>query len=46
MDPDALEEPKEVDPKYLSSQERFRMLVADYPIVLELKERLKLQLKF
>ncbi len=37
---------KELEPKYLSSNERFRMMAAEYPLVKELKDRLKLELKY
>jgi DNA polymerase III subunit gamma/tau len=37
---------KEIEPRYLNSQERFRLMAGDYPAVLELKEKLKLELKY
>jgi DNA polymerase-3 subunit gamma/tau len=37
---------KEIEPKYLSSQERYRLMAEQYPMVKELKDRLKLQLKY
>jgi DNA polymerase-3 subunit gamma/tau len=47
---DVLENPedrnKEIEPRYLNSQERFRLMAGDYPAVLELKEKLKLELKY
>jgi DNA polymerase-3 subunit gamma/tau len=39
-------EPKEVEPKYLNSTERYRMMAEQYPLVRELKEKLKLELKY
>jgi DNA polymerase-3 subunit gamma/tau len=38
--------PKQLEPKYLNSQERFRMMSEEYPLVKELKDRLKLDLKY
>lgn len=35
-----------LDPKYLPSQERFRRIVEQYPIVQELKEKLRLELDY
>jgi DNA polymerase-3 subunit gamma/tau len=37
---------KEVEPRYLNSQQRFRLMAQDYPAVLELKEKLKLDLGY
>lgn len=37
---------KEVEPRYLNSQQRFRLMVGDYPVVLDLKEKLKLDLGY
>ena len=39
-------QPKELEPKYLSSQERYKLMVEQYPLVKELKEKLKLELKY
>lgn len=38
--------PKVVEPRYLNSQERFRLMVSEYPAVWDLKEKLKLELGF
>lgn len=43
---DENEGPKVVEPKYLNSQERFRLMVSEYPAVWDLKEKLKLDLGF
>lgn len=37
---------KAVEPKYLNSQQRFQMMATEYPAVLELKEKLKLDLGY
>ncbi len=37
---------KEVEPRYLNSQQRFRLMAEDYPAVIELKEKLKLDLGY
>jgi len=37
---------KTVEPKYLNSQQRFQMMATEYPAVLELKEKLKLDLGY
>jgi DNA polymerase-3 subunit gamma/tau len=37
---------KEIEPRFLNSQERYRLMAEQYPMVKELKERLKLQLKY
>jgi len=37
---------KTVEPKYLNSQQRFQLMATDYPAVLELKEKLKLDLGY
>jgi DNA polymerase-3 subunit gamma/tau len=37
---------KVVEPRYLNSQERFRLMVSEYPAVWDLKEKLKLELGF
>lgn len=39
-------EQKEVEPKYMNSTERFKMMADQYPLVRELKEKLKLELKY
>jgi DNA polymerase-3 subunit gamma/tau len=38
--------PKVLEPKYLNSVERFRMMAEEYPLVKELKDKLKLELKY
>jgi DNA polymerase-3 subunit gamma/tau len=38
--------PKVLEAKYLSSVERFRMMAEEYPLVKELKDKLKLELKY
>lgn len=37
---------KQVEPKYLSSTERFRLMASEYPVLIDLKEKLKLDLGF
>jgi DNA polymerase III subunit gamma/tau len=37
---------KEIEPRYLNAQERFKLMAGEYPAVLELKEKLKLDLKY
>ncbi len=37
---------KQVEPKYLNSQQRFQLMATDYPAILELKEKLKLDLSY
>lgn len=37
---------KAVEPKYLNSQQRFQLMATDYPAVLELKDKLKLDLGY
>lgn len=37
---------KEVEPKYLNSQQRFQLMASDYPAILDLKEKLKLDLGY
>lgn len=37
---------KEVEPRYLNSHERLKLMAQDYPAVLELKDKLKLELKY
>jgi DNA polymerase-3 subunit gamma/tau len=37
---------KEVEPKYLSSAERFKKMAGEYPALLDLKEKLKLDLGY
>jgi DNA polymerase III subunit gamma/tau len=37
---------KAVEPKYLNSQQRFQLMATEYPAVLELKEKLKLDLGY
>ena len=37
---------KPVEPKYLNSQQRFQLMATEYPAVLELKEKLKLDLGY
>jgi len=37
---------KEIEPKYLSSAERFKKMVAEYPALLDLKEKLNLDLGY
>lgn len=37
--------PKIPEPKYLSSNERFRMMAEEFPLVKELRDKLKLELK-
>jgi DNA polymerase-3 subunit gamma/tau len=37
---------KVVEPRYLNSQERFRLMASEYPAVQELKEKLKLDLGY
>jgi DNA polymerase-3 subunit gamma/tau len=39
-------QPKEIEPKYLNSTERYKMMAEQYPLVRELKEKLKLELKY
>jgi DNA polymerase III subunit gamma/tau len=39
-------EPQALQPKYLNSTERYKMMIEDYPLVRELKEKLKLELKY
>ncbi|CAN5697175.1 DNA polymerase III subunit gamma/tau [soil metagenome] len=39
-------EPKILEPKYLNSTERYKMMAEEYPLVRELKEKLKLELKY
>ena len=39
-------EAKPLEPKHLNSQERFQLMADDYPLVKELKDRLKLELKY
>jgi DNA polymerase-3 subunit gamma/tau len=38
--------PKVLEPKYLNSVERFRMMAEEFPLVRELKDKLKLELKY
>jgi DNA polymerase-3 subunit gamma/tau len=37
---------KTVEPRYLNSQDRFKLMATDFPAVLELKEKLKLDLGY
>lgn len=37
---------REVEPRYLNSQQRFRLMAEDYPAILELKEKLNLDLGY
>jgi DNA polymerase III subunit gamma/tau len=37
---------KTVEPRYLNSQERFKLMASEYPAILELKEKLKLDLGY
>ena len=37
---------KPIDNKYLSSAERFRRIAAEFPVVLDLKEKLRLELDY
>jgi DNA polymerase-3 subunit gamma/tau len=37
---------KEIDPKYLSSHERFKLMAEHYPMLKELKEKLRLEIKY
>ncbi len=37
---------KEIEPRYLNSHQRFRLMAEEYPAVLELKEKLKLELGY
>ena len=46
VDESAMEQPKDLEPKYLNATERLKLMVEQYPLVLELKERLKLDLGF
>jgi hypothetical protein len=46
VDESAIEQPKDLEPKYLNATERLKLMVEQYPLVLELKERLKLDLGF
>lgn len=39
-------QPKHIEPKFLNSTERYRMMAEQYPLVRELKEKLKLELKY
>ena len=38
--------PQALEPKYLNSTERYKMMAEEYPLVRELKEKLKLELKY
>ena len=38
--------PKALEPKYLNSTERYKMMAEEYPLVRELKEKLRLELKY
>lgn len=42
----ASKQPKVVEPRYLNTAERYKLMVDQYPLVKELKERLKLDLGF
>jgi DNA polymerase-3 subunit gamma/tau len=46
VDESAVEQPKDLEPKYLNATERLKLMAEQYPLVLELKERLKLDLGF
>lgn len=46
VDESAIEQPKDLEPKYLNATERLKLMVEQYPLVLELKERLKLDLGY
>lgn len=46
MDESAIEQSKDLEPKYLNATERLKLMAEQYPLVLELKERLKLDLGF
>jgi hypothetical protein len=35
-----------IEPKYLSSAERFRLMASEFPAILDLKEKLKLELGY
>jgi DNA polymerase-3 subunit gamma/tau len=39
-------EDKAIDPKYLSSHERFKLMAEHYPMLKELKDKLKLEIKY
>jgi DNA polymerase-3 subunit gamma/tau len=46
VDESAMEQPKDLEPKYLNATERLKLMVEQYPLVLELKDRLKLDLGY
>jgi DNA polymerase-3 subunit gamma/tau len=46
VDEQAANRPRELAPRYLSAAERFNLMVNQYPLVKELKERLRLDLVF
>lgn len=46
VDESTVEQPKDLEPKYLNATERLKLMAEQYPLVLELKDRLKLDLGF
>ncbi|MCU0394357.1 MAG: DNA polymerase III subunit gamma/tau [Chitinophagaceae bacterium] len=46
VDETAQDQPKELEPKYLNATERLKLMVEQYPMVWELKEKLKLDLGY
>jgi DNA polymerase-3 subunit gamma/tau len=46
MEEDTEAPQRQLEPKYMTSQERFRMMAEQFPLVRELKERLKLEIKY
>lgn len=46
IDEQAATRPRELEPRYLSTAERFNLMATQYPLVKELKDRLRLDLGF
>jgi DNA polymerase-3 subunit gamma/tau len=46
VDEQAATRPRELEPRYLSTAERFNLMATQYPLVKELKDRLRLDLGF